>query len=216
MAPSIHTIRITLRDSNPPIWRRVAMPSNATLGYLHQVIQIAMGWTDSHLHQFILEDKSRGIPDPKALAKLLREGRHEEWLAAQRSTRVFAPKVAPFGDSLEMDGEDEAGVALADVCPKVKDRLMYEYDFGDSWEHTIEVQKIEPPRRGVKYPICLAGKRACPPEDCGGIWGYYRLLDVVNDPDHEEHADLSEWLGEGFDPDEFNIDEANQQLAKMR
>lgn len=101
-------------------------------------------------------------------------------------------------------------------APKVKSKLIYEYDFGDGWEHTIEVQKIYEPEPGVKYPVCLAGKKACPPEDCGGIWGYYDLLNAIADPKHEMHAEMVEWLGDSFNPDAFDLDEVNTVLAQWR
>lgn len=216
MNTMIYQLRITLRDSKPPIWRRVAVPSDITLGQLHEVIQIAMGWTNSHLHQFMLQDKSLINRDPKVIARLSDEGRYDDIFAATRGIRVFVAKVTPFGDPTEMEGEDEDTVTLAEVCPKVKSKLIYEYDFGDGWEHTIEVQKIEEPKPGVESPVCLAGKLACPPEDCGGIYGYYHMLDAVADPDHEEHDDLVEWLGDDFDPDAFDIDEVNDMLAEWR
>lgn len=216
MTRKIYTLRITLRDSKPPIWRRVVVPSHITVGQLHEVIQIAMGWTNSHLHQFMLQDKSLINRDPDVIARLSDEGRYDDIFAATRGIRVFVAKVTPFGDPTEMEGEDEDAVALAEVCPKVKSKLTYEYDFGDGWEHIIEVQKIENPKPGVEYPVCLAGKLACPPEDCGGIYGYYHMLDVVDDPDHEEHHDLVEWLGDDFDPEAFDNDEVNRVLAEWR
>jgi hypothetical protein len=216
MNTMIYQLRITLRDSKPPIWRRVAVPSDITLGQLHEVIQIAMGWTNSHLHQFMLQDKSLINRDPGVIARLSDEGRYDDIFAATRGIRVFVAKVTPFGDPTEMEGEDEDAVTLAEVCPKVKSRLTYEYDFGDGWEHTIEVQKIEESKPGVEYPVCLAGKLACPPEDCGGIDGYYHMLDAVSDSDHEEHDDLVEWLGNDFDPEAFDIDEVNDVLTQWR
>lgn len=213
---TIHTLRISLRDSKPPIWRRVAVPSDITLGQLHEVIQIAMGWTNSHLHQFVLKDKSLINRAPNVIAQLSDEGRYDDIFAATRGIRVFVAKVTPFGDPTEMEGEDEDAVTLAKVCPKVKSKLTYDYDFGDGWEHTIEVQKIEEPKPGVEYPVCQAGKLACPPEDCGGICGYYHMLDAVDDPDHEEHDDLVDWLGDDFDPEAFDMDVVNDMLAEWR
>jgi len=132
-----------------------------------------------------------------------------------RSVRLS--EAPSYGEPIEdMVGEDEDTVTLAEVCPKVKSKLTYEYDFGDGWEHIIEVQKIEEPKPGVEYPVCLAGKKACPPEDCGGVYGYYHMLDVVADPDHEEHDDIVEWLGDDFDADAFDIDEVNDMLAQWR
>jgi len=213
---SVHTLRIALRGSKPPIWRRVAVRSDITLGRLHEVIQITMGWTDSHLHQFMFQDKSLINPDPRHIERLSAEGRYDEVFTATRGIRVFVTKTTPWGDPSELEGEDEDAVTLAEVCPAAKRKLIYEYDFGDGWEHTVEAQKIEPPEPGVTYPVCLAGRKACPPEDCGGIFGYYDLLDAVADPQHEDHDDLAEWLGEDFDPDAFDIDEVNAALAAWR
>lgn len=216
MRTDIYMLRITLRDSKPPIWRRVAVPSHITLGQLHEVIQIAMGWTNSHLHQFVLRDKSLKPGRDEIRRAIEADNWSDELMGRMRGERVFTMLTTPFGDPTEMEGEDEDAVTLAEVCPKVKSKLTYEYDFGDGWEHTIEVQKIEAPKPGVEYPACLAGKLACPPEDCGGIYGYYHMLDVVADPDHEEHEDLVEWLGDDFDHEAFDIDEVNDVLTEWR
>ena len=121
---------------------------------------------------------------------------------------------APWGDE-EQPG-DERKVKLRERLSKPGDRIAYEYDFGDSWEHEILLEKIVEPEKGVEYPICIGGKRACPPEDCGGIGGYERLLEVLANPKDEEHADMLEWLGlesaDEFDPAEFDIDTVNEQL----
>jgi hypothetical protein len=86
--------------------------------------------------------------------------------------------------------------------------MVYEYDFGDGWEHGVVLEKVDVPQAGKKYPFVLKGKRACPPEDVGGVWGYYHFLEVMGNPDHLEHEDMAEWC-EGFDPDEFDINEIN-------
>jgi len=207
---------VTLNGSKPPIWRKLVVPSDLVLGELHEVIQIAMGWTNSHLHQFRLRDKSLK-PGPQEMARLFQKGAwDDEFLGRMRGERVFVAKVTSWGDPSELEGEDEDAFTLGEVCPKVKSKLIYEYDFGDGWEHIIEVQKIVEPELGVEYPVCLGGKKACPPEDCGGIYGYYHMLDVVADPDHEEHDDLVEWLGNDFDHDAFDLEEVNAILAEWR
>src|ERR1035437_10391333 len=92
-------------------------------------------------------------------------------------------------------------------------RFAYTYDFGDNWEHTIAFEKSEPAVEGQSYPVCIAGKRNCPPEDCGGVWGYEELLAILADPAHPEHAEQIDWTGEEFDPDEFDRQLANTVLA---
>jgi len=239
----IYQIRVTLNGSKPPIWRKLAVPSDIVLSELHEVIQIAMGWTNSHMHQFILRGKKlrprrRILPEvPGTVEKKVIDlpgGRKGHLISTKprddnavplptgpampwfdTGDRYYVTKLTPLGDPTEMEGEDEDAVTLAEVCPKVKSKLIYEYDFGDGWEHTIEVQKIVEPKPGVEYPLCLGGRKACPPEDCGGIWGYYNLLDVVADPKREDHEEMAEWLGE-FDPDAFDPEEVNAILAEWR
>ncbi|QNN23300.1 plasmid pRiA4b ORF-3 family protein [Planctomycetales bacterium ZRK34] len=213
---TIYQLRVSLKYTKPPIWRRVAVPSNITLGQLHEIIQIAMGWTNSHLHQFILRDKSLKPTRDEMRRVDLDEPLGDVFINRMRGERVFAPATTPFGDPMDMEGEDEDEVLLEEVCPKVKGKLIYEYDFGDGWEHTVEVQKVEPAKSKVDYPVCLAGKLACPPEDCGGVFGYYHLLEVLADPKHEEYEDLVEWMGDDIDPEVFDIEEINAMLAEWR
>jgi hypothetical protein len=105
---------------------------------------------------------------------------------------------------------------LSELAPSVKSKFIYEYDFGDSWEHLIEVVKIGPSEEDVKYPVCLAGELACPPEDCGGLWGYYEKLEILKNPKHEEYEDILGWMGSGFKPERFNLEKINAQLATLR
>ena len=93
---------------------------------------------------------------------------------------------------------------------------MQTYDFGDSWEHAIVVENVLPPEPGVAYPLCLGGKFQGPPEDCGGVPGYYNFLEAIHDPAHKEHEDLLNWVGGEFDPDAFSVDEVNQKLAPLQ
>jgi hypothetical protein len=120
----------------------------------------------------------------------------------------------PSEDGFFMDDTlEEEQILLSQVAGSGgKVRFVYEYDFGDSWHHEIVVEKVLEPEPGVTYPRCTAGARACPPEDCGGIWGYTELLDVLADPDCSEHSEKLEWLGGGFDPDEFSVEEVNEAL----
>jgi len=120
-----------------------------------------------------------------------------------------------YGDEMlldEGDVEDEAKFKLNKVVKRPKEKFIYEYDFGDGWEHQLEVEKILPAEPDVRYPRCVAGKRACPPEDCGGVWGYASLLEAIGDPDHPEHEDMSEWVGDDFDPEKFDLDGVNKIL----
>ena len=103
----------------------------------------------------------------------------------------------PVGESFGFRRlRDERKARLGEVLPAVKSKIRWDYDFGDGWEHDVVVEAIEPARADLTYPVCLAGKRACPPEDCGGPWGYSNLLAALSDPTHEEHEELAEWVGE--------------------
>jgi hypothetical protein len=109
---------------------------------------------------------------------------------------------------------DERTARLNQVAPRVADRLRYLYDFGDDWEHVVLVEAIGSVEPGVYYPRCTAGRRACPPEDCGGVWGYAELLAAIGDPEHPEHEEMVEWLDEDFDPAAFDLAAINARLQR--
>ncbi len=111
---------------------------------------------------------------------------------------------------------DERKARLHELASWPKAKFVYEYDFGDSWEHEVALEKILPPELGTHYPVCLDGKRACPPEDCGGVWGYANLLEVIQSPDHPEHDEMIEWLGEEFDPEKFDVEAVNKALRRIK
>jgi hypothetical protein len=116
----------------------------------------------------------------------------------------------------EMDCEDARRVTLATLVRGDECKFLYEYDFGDRWEHELLVEKMLPIDVGQRYPLCLTGKRACPPEDCGGIWGYAGFLEAVHDPKHPEHEEMLEWVGGEFDPDAFDLNEVNTELQSFK
>jgi len=114
----------------------------------------------------------------------------------------------------EFPAKNSETVRLSRLVPKEKARFVYEYDFGDGWEHEVLLEKIMPPEPGKKYPLCLAGARACPPEDCGGDGGYAELLEILKDPKHERYAEMTEWLERPFDPEAFNLNETDQTVRR--
>jgi hypothetical protein len=179
---SIYQLRILLRDSRPSIFRRVEVTADTTLHKLHWVVQLAMGWTNSHLHQFIIGNLRYSQPE---------------------------------FDEGELGTLDECTVRLRDVVWEPRSVFVYEYDFGDSWEHDILVEGIYPRQPDQRYPRCIEGKRACPPEDCGGIDGYRRLRKAIRDPGHGEHDEYLTWLGGSFDPDAFDLKAVNDSLRRL-
>ncbi len=117
----------------------------------------------------------------------------------------------------ELGHRDERKATLGRLLKGEGERIRYTYDFGDDWEHEIVVEKVLAAEQGVRYPICVAGKGACPPEDCGGVWGYEHLREVLADPTDEEHGEMLEWLGlqtaAEFDQARFDVDEVNRALG---
>jgi len=182
----IYQIKVTLLGTDPPIWRRLLVPADLTLEQLHQVLQRAIGWEDCHMHEFRIGQQRFGKPDP------MEQAFGGPRTASERTTRLFS------------------------VLGRGRAKAVYTYDFGDSWEHQLAVEKCLAPEPGRCYPACLAGERHGPPEDCGGIPGFYHLLEAICDPDHEEHEDLLEWVGGSFDPEAFSVDEVNRRLASLQ
>lgn len=122
----------------------------------------------------------------------------------------------PDSDSLfDTEMENECNARLDRIVAE-GDTLFYEYDFGDGWEHELKIEKVLAPEPGARYPRCLKGKRACPPEDCGGPWGYQNLIQNLANPKHEEYEEVREWIGDEVDPEAFDLEEVNQMPKRMR
>jgi hypothetical protein len=119
---------------------------------------------------------------------------------------------APEGEIWDHYGTNYTDFALNFFLKKTGDKMVYEYDFGDGWEHEIKLEKILPFAAETLLPQCIAGKRACPPEDSGGVWGYEQMLKVLKNPKHPEYEMYREWLPGGFDPEFLDIEEINQLL----
>jgi hypothetical protein len=126
----------------------------------------------------------------------------------------YGPHYQELGGELEY--ENEARYRLSQLLIREKDSLQYEYDFGDSWDHKITLEKILPDDSTVQPPCCIKGKRNGPPEDCGGVWGYDSLIEIMSNPKHPEHEEMLEWLGGEFDPEHFDLDEINEALSAFR
>jgi len=175
---SAYQLRVSLREVQPEVWRRVQVRSYVTLSKLHRILQTVMGWTDSHLHQFRFGDRVYGPHDPEFPACL-----------------------------------DERKAILADLLRAPGDRLDYDYDLGDGWQHDVVLEQVLELAPAAALPIVVEGRRACPPEDCGGPSGYEKLLRVLANPRHPEHRDLVEWVGGSFDPETFDAKTVSRAIG---
>jgi hypothetical protein len=157
-AQRVYQFKLTLLDTRPPVWRRIQV-KDCTLDRLHEHIQTAMGWTNSHLNHFMVGEQLYG--DPLLMAE-------------------------NFED---MGYKDSTTTKLSNLLPRSGKRFRfgYEYDFGDGWQHEVLFEGCVQAEAGKKYPVCVAGARACPPEDVGGAWGYADFVEAMADPGHERH-----------------------------
>jgi hypothetical protein len=180
---TVYQFKITLLDTRPPVWRRIQV-KDGTLDKLHEHLQSAMGWTNSHLHHFRIGEQLYGDP-------LLMQENFEE-----------------------MGYEDSTSTKLSDILPESgrRSRSEYKYDFGDGWRHEVLFEGCLRAERGKRYPVCVEGARACPPEDVGGVWGYQEFLEAITDPEHEDHDGLLEWAGGSFDPEAFDPAAATREM----
>jgi len=191
--------KITLRHIEPPIWRRIHVPLDYSCWDLHVAIQDAMGWFDCHPHLFRFTVKG---------------------------------KRKPLVIGLSFDDEDEEQVVPGWEVPvgnafcQLGAAAIYEYDFGDGWQHEVVLEGLMGREKGIKYPRCLAGERACPPEDCGGVPGYQHLLEIIRDPQHEEYKHTVAWVKtkirqnyiyrpEEFHPDLVRFDNPKRRLKNL-
>lgn len=179
MPNKIYQFKISLKDINPLIWRRILVPATYSFWDLHVAIQDSMGWLDYHLHVFRIRKKD-----------------------SHSDTEIGIPNEDRFEDEqVILPGWH---IPIADYFDDVGKSAIYEYDFGDDWIHDVLLEAIMLRESGQKYPQCIDGAQACPPEDCGGTPGYQEMLEVISDPDNEEYDEMMTWLGGSYDPSEFN------------
>ena len=178
----IYQLKIALKHIKPPIWRRIQVADDTTLGDLHYIVQAVMGWENDHLHVF-------------QVGKI-------EYATVDGDQAVT---------SIEVKDEWEAQVGKVPLA--VGSKILYEYDFGDGWKHDIVVERIISAEEGKHCPVCLAGARACPPEDCGGPYRYANFVIAIRDPKHPDYHDWREWFDGGFDPEAFDLEAINKRLG---
>jgi hypothetical protein len=180
---SIYQLHIQLEEIEPAIWRRISVPGKISLARLHRLLQLAIGWENYHLHLFTIGGVLYGEPDPEY---------------ADEGIQIKHDRHASVRDVLRTEGM----------------HFRYDYDFGDNWRHDVLVERIELlEAEDWVAPRCLDGMRACPPEDCGGVSGYYELLDALRGPHHYDHEHLRTWVGVHFDPELFSVQQLNSAFA---
>lgn len=181
----VYELEIELEWIAPRIWRRVRVSTDSSLADLHDVIQVSMGWEGGHLHAFTLRDGRRAGPP------------------------------TPFERFGYADDLPEGEITVSEALPRKRSHLRYEYDFGDGWRHLVRVvESFKEGEEAGPVPSCVAGERACPPEDCGGPPGYAELLEILREgPQGDWDEERLEWLGD-FDPEEFSLSEVQGLLSR--
>ncbi len=183
----IYQFRIELAEIRPTIWRVIQVPSKYSFWDLHVAIQDSMGWLDYHLHLFRSKKPHKKKP-----------------------TEIGIPD-EEFGFNKILPGWE---IPITEYFTKPGQLATYDYDFGDDWSHYVLLEGILLKEKDVKYPICIQGERACPPEDCGGVPGYERMIEILADPDHTEYIEYTEWL-KGHAKDYFPYDPSNFDPGKV-
>jgi hypothetical protein len=179
---------VNLDGSNPIIWRRIQVREDTSFFELHHILQITMGWKNSHLHEFNC--------DGYRIGEIIEEFNMEG-----------------FGSD---EVTDSKKISIKDIIKETDESFRYTYDFGDSWDHILRIEKSLPADTNIKYPICIGGEMSCPPEDCGGIHSYYNYLDILKDKKHVEYKELRRWMGGNFDANKFDQDAVNQKLRNLK
>ena len=182
MAKKVYQIQILLLGIKPKIWRRILIQSDMLLSDFHKVIQTSMGWTNSHLHQFI------------------------------KNKIHYSERIPEDTSWDETGNVDYLNMKLSDLLEKEEEMVLYEYDFGDGWTHDLILEKILFGDNELEFPVCLGGEMNCPPEDCGGIGGYSNILEILKNPKDKEYESYIVWLGGKFNPSYFNIRKVNKLL----
>lgn len=177
-------IKVTLNEVEPTVWRKFIINTDANLVELHMAIQKSMGWKNCHMYDFVVNNGEKTF-SPNDMSDL-------------------------FGN--EDDSADPSGVTIGDLLFIEVENIQYNYDYGDGWEHTVEIGKKVSPQPGTQYPLCTEGAGACPPEDCGGPHGYMDLCAILSNPEDEDYKEMRQWLGKGFDPSKFSVAKANKEL----
>jgi hypothetical protein len=234
----IYRLKISLAYVYPPLWRRLEVYAGMDMASLATAIKVVFGWSGDHMCEFDIKGRRIGDgggwaleEDPRAMEKEFRRLFEEAREAPKKGQdpRLPAKLLSSFAAKYEQSvlaklqyaiqpaqaaEEPKEIPVLRELVPRVRTKFKFIYDFGDNWEHDLEVEKILPPEPRVAYPRCTGGARADPLEDCGGIWGYEQMIQAVGHPEHERYADLVEWGLKKWDSEKFSVQETDRSLAK--
>lgn len=195
-------LKMSLIGSDPVIWRRVLVKKELTFYGLHCVIQQLMGWDDDHMYDFVIDGKRLTEGDDIDFS---------EMLDLLKNNNEVEEELEDEEDERDEEEDYPLHQTLGELLTKVKKKFKYEYDYGDNWEISIQVEKYLDIDKNIEYPRLIDGALNGPPEDCGGIWGYYNLVEALENKKHPDHDDISDWIGE-YDPNYFNMNELNHIL----
>lgn len=201
-----YELKISLKGAKPPIWRKVIVPSGINFMQLHNVIQIAMGWENCHMYEF---DFSKIFDE--IVTSDIEACEEYEFLHSDEVKKRFGEKAVLIDIFMHTPKALYAKEVIIDEYLEKAIKFEYIYDFGDCWEHKVELINIIDDYAG-QLPIVTKFRKSCPPEDCGGIRGYYNILDILADPSNPNYEEFADWLGDIECMDEYDIDAVNEEL----
>lgn len=226
-------LKICLDEIEPEIWRRFLVYDNISFEELHEVIQMVMGWENYHMYEFMIDDEVISVDENEGFN--LAEGSIHNLMKSSEFQKMLEENSSGLkkgGKSLDInkinqilqntindkkESKFNLKTSLNQLLGKENQIFFYLYDFGDGWNHIITIEKILEKSGEQIIPICLGGERACPPEDCGGVGGYEELMEIRKNKKHPKYNEMiKNWLGEKHDFEEFDVDEVNKRLKKLR
>ncbi|MBU2476142.1 plasmid pRiA4b ORF-3 family protein [Candidatus Micrarchaeota archaeon] len=218
-------LKISLNDVRPAVWRRFLVKDSINFQDLHNVIQIVMGWESYHLFEFkignvVITCEEEGFnPAEASFKKIFDSPEFMKMLEKQdlsKDTVILdtdkVNEIIKNNEKNKPKNNFSMETKINELIKSAGQKFSYHYDFGDNWKHTINLEKILEKDDSKNYSECIAGERACPPEDCGGVSGYEKLLRILKNKNHKEHKEMLEWLGGEFDSENFNINKTNKTL----
>lgn len=183
-------LKITLKETSPVIWREILISNNSTFLELHMAIQLAMGWTNSHLFNFNSNELIIELPTE--------EGAYFDAILPEDVEKLNASKTI-LSEYLNQPGQT----------------IIYMYDFGDDWEHEVTLEKILPKEKWIAYPACIDGEMNCPPENSGCTYDFYQKLEILKDKQHPDYKEIREWMDKNYDVEYFDLETVNIRLLQI-